>query len=130
MYVVLFDGVCNLCNASVNWLIDHDHKNIFRFSALQSSYGKSAVEKYNLTGNYMDTVILVEGDKAYQRSTAALRILKHIGGFYSLLYIFIIVPPFIRNFVYNIVAKNRYKWFGKKESCRIPTPELRSRFIE
>lgn len=130
MYVVLFDGVCNLCNASVNWIIDHDKKQVFRFASLQSDYGKKIVERFQVTNNYMDTVLLLESDKLYMRSEAVLRILKNIGGIYALLYLFIIIPAFIRNFFYNLIAKNRYRWFGKRANCRIPTPELKTRFLE
>ena len=130
MKVILFDGVCNLCNDSVNWIIDHDKKNLFKFSALQSEYGKGIVAKYNLTGNYMDTAIFLDEENIFLRSDAVLRILKHFGGIYSLAYLFIIVPAFIRNFVYQVVSENRYRWFGKMDTCRIPTPELKARFLE
>lgn len=129
MVVILFDGVCNLCNASVNWIIDRDKRNVFQFASLQSDYGKSVIEQYNIKGNYMDTVVLLEGNKIYLRSEAALRILKHLGGIYSFLYLFIITPTFLRDFVYNLVAKNRYKWFGKQDNCRILTPDLKAKFL-
>lgn len=129
MLVVLFDGVCNLCNSSVNWIIDHDKEGKFKFASLQSVYGQNVVKQFNLTGEYMDTVLLLDGDKLYKRSEAVLRIAKHIGGIYSLAYVFIIVPAFIRNFFYNFVARNRYRWFGKQDACRIPTPELKAKFL-
>jgi predicted DCC family thiol-disulfide oxidoreductase YuxK len=129
MLVVLFDGVCNLCNSSVNWIIDHDKEGKFKFASLQSVYGQNVVKQFNLTGEYMDTVLLLDGDKLYKRSEAVLRIAKHIGGIYSLVYVFIIVPAFIRNFFYNFVARNRYRWFGKQDACRIPTPELKAKFL-
>lgn len=130
MNVVVFDGVCNLCNGAVNWIIDHDKNNRFRFSSLQSDYGKQIVAKYNLQQNYMDTFILVEDEQAYIKSTAALRVLKGLGGFYKLAYASIIIPRFIRDAVYNFIARNRYRWFGKRESCRMPTPELKAKFIQ
>ncbi len=130
MYVVLFDGVCNLCNGAVNMLIDRDKKNVFRFASLQSAYGQQVVAKHNLQGEYLNTILLVEGDKVYERSTAVLRVFKHLGGLYGLLYFFIVVPVFIRNAVYNFVARNRYRWFGKRDVCRIPTPELKAKFLE
>lgn len=130
MKVILFDGVCNLCNGSINWIIDHDKSNQFYFSALQSEYGKSAALKFTGMKDYMNTVILVEDEVPYFGSDAVLRILKHIGGVYSLGYIFIIIPRFIRNFFYNIVSRNRYRWFGKRDSCRVPTPGLKAKFIE
>ena len=130
MKVILFDGVCNLCNASVNWIIDHDKKNQFKFASLQSAYGQSKVEELGLQNNYMDTFIFEDNGKAYLRSGAALQVLTQLGGIYSVAIVFYIVPGFIRDFFYKLVANNRYKWFGKKETCRIPTPELKSKFLE
>ncbi len=127
--VILFDGVCNLCNASVNWIIDRDKKNQFKFASLQSEYGQSVIKEFNIAGDYMDTVVLQEEEMIYLRSAAALRILKHLGGIYSIAYIFIILPEFIRDFVYNIIAKNRYRWFGKQDACRIPSPDLKAKFL-
>lgn len=129
MLVVLFDGVCNLCNSSVNWIIDHDKEGKFKFASLQSVYGQNVVKQFNLSGEYMDTVLLLDGDKLYKRSDAVLRIAKHIGGIYSLAYVFVIIPAFIRNFFYNFVARNRYRWFGKQDACRIPNPELKAKFL-
>ena len=130
MKVILFDGVCNLCNSSVNWIIDHDKQNQFKFASLQSVYGQNTVKQLGLQDNYMSTVVFEDNGKAYLRSDAALQILKQLGGVYSLAVVFYIVPSFIRDFFYEIVANNRYKWFGKKEICRIPTPELKSKFLE
>jgi len=130
MIVLLFDGVCNLCNSSVNWLIDHDTKNKFHYASLQSQFGKDTAAKFQLHGNYMDTLVLLENDKIYLRSEAVLRIFKHLGGAYYLLYLFIIIPAFIRDFFYRIVANNRYSWFGKQDACRIPTAELRKKFLD
>jgi predicted DCC family thiol-disulfide oxidoreductase YuxK len=121
MKVILFDGVCNLCNSAVNWIIDHDKKNLFHFSSLQSTYGKEIVARSGIQGDYLNTIILADGEKLYFRSTAVLKILKDLGGINALAYIFIIVPPFIRNFFYNIVARNRYRWFGKRAECRLPS---------
>lgn len=130
MRVILFDGVCNLCNGYVNWMIDHDLKNQFKFASLQSDYGQQKVAELGLQGDYLNTIVYYENGRGYTHSSAVLRILKQLGGIYSLLSIFLLVPPFIRNFVYNLVARNRYNWFGKRESCRIPTPELKARFLE
>ena len=130
MKVILFDGVCNLCNSSVNWIIDHDKQNQFKFASLQSVYGQNTVKQLGLQDNYMSTVVFEDNGKAYLRSDAALQILKQLGGVYSLAVVFYIVPSFVRDFFYKIVANNRYKWFGKKESCRIPTAELKSKFLE
>ncbi len=130
MQVILFDGVCNLCNASVNWVIDRDKKNIFHFASLQSGYGIKTVQEFGLSGDYLDTVILREADKIYTRSDAILRIAKLLGGGYSFLYVFRIIPRFMRDAVYNFIARNRYRWFGKKESCRVPSPELKAKFLD
>lgn len=126
---ILFDGVCNLCNSSVNFIIDHDKNDLFRFTSLQSESGQSLLKKFNLNGDNFDSIILIEGDKYYTRSSAVLRIAKEFPGFWKLLYFFIIIPPALRDFAYEIIAENRYKWFGKKDSCRVPTPELKNKFL-
>lgn len=127
--IILFDGVCNLCNSSVTFIIKRDKNDIFRFSALQEDIGKRLLEKFQIDASKTDSIILIDGDKAYVKSSAALRIAKHLSGGWPLLYGFIVVPPFIRNWVYDYIAKNRYTWYGKKESCRIPTPELKAKFL-
>jgi predicted DCC family thiol-disulfide oxidoreductase YuxK len=127
--IILFDGVCNLCNQSVQFVIRHDAKGRFRFAALQSSFGQSQLEKYQFNKEELLSVVLVVNNRVYDRSRAALEIARRLDGPWPLFYIFVIVPPFIRNFVYNRIARNRYKWFGKKDECMIPTPELRTRFI-
>ncbi len=127
--IILFDGVCNLCNSSVNFVIRHDKKNLFKFAALQSDVGASLIQKYGIDTSETDSIILIENNKAYVKSTAALRVARHLNKGYPLLYAFIIIPNFIRNWVYNYIAKNRYKWYGKKDSCMIPTPELKEKFL-
>ncbi|MDX1462241.1 MAG: thiol-disulfide oxidoreductase DCC family protein [Marinirhabdus sp.] len=127
--IILFDGVCNLCNSSVTFVIKRDTNDLFRFAALQEEPGKSLIAEHGIDTTTTDSIILIENNKAYTKSTAALHIARHLGGMYPLLYGFMIVPRFIRNWVYDFVAKNRYKWYGKKESCMIPTPELRSKFL-
>ncbi|MAM28858.1 MAG: thiol-disulfide oxidoreductase [Flavobacteriaceae bacterium] len=127
--IILFDGVCNLCNSSVTFVIKRDTNDVFRFAALQEAPGQTLIKKHGIDPAETDSIILVSGDKAYTKSTAALKIARHLGGGYPLLYAFVIVPKFIRNWVYDYVAKNRYRWYGKKESCMIPTPELRSKFL-
>lgn len=129
-YIVLFDGVCNLCNSSVQFIIKHDKKNRFLFGSLQGKTGQHYLQQFNLPPDSFNSFMLLEDDKLYTQSTGALRMLKHLGGAWSLLYVFIIVPPFIRNWVYNLVAKNRYKWFGKQEACWLPSPELKSKFLD
>ncbi len=125
--IILFDGICNFCNGSVNFIIERDKKNFFKFSPLQSEAGQKYIEKFGLSD--IDSIILVENEKAYTHSTAALRIAKHLGGIWSLLYAFIIVPKPVRDFFYKWFAKNRYRFFGKKDECMIPTPEIRAKFL-
>ena len=128
--ILLFDGVCNLCNSSVNFIIDHDPKGRFKFAALQSEFGQKKLQELGFDQEEFDSLVLLSGDKVYKKSSAALRIAKKLSGLYPLLYVFIIIPPFIRHGVYDIIAKNRYKWWGKRDSCRMPTPELKARFVE
>lgn len=126
--VILFDGICNLCNGSVNFIIDRDKHNRFKFAALQSD---AAVRHLNKEpGGELDSIVLIENGTVYKRSTAALRIARRLNGFWPILYIFILVPPFIRDAFYNWIALNRYSFFGTSETCRVPTPELRDRFID
>ena len=127
--IILFDGVCNLCNSSVTFAIKRDKNDIFRFAALQSEIGMQLISKFKIDISQTDSIILVEGNDYYEKSSAALHIAKHLSGGWPLLYGFIILPKFIRNAVYDFIAKNRYKWFGKKESCMIPTPELQAKFL-
>jgi predicted DCC family thiol-disulfide oxidoreductase YuxK len=129
-HIILFDDFCNLCSGSVQFIIKHDPKRIFRFASLQSEFGKKVLEQFHLPANELNSFILLENGKIYTRSTAALRVTKKLKGFWKLLYGFIIVPPFIRDAVYTLIANNRYKWFGKKETCWLPTPELKALFIE
>jgi predicted DCC family thiol-disulfide oxidoreductase YuxK len=127
--IILFDGVCNLCNNSVQFVIKHDTDNKFMFAALQSPTGQALLQQYNLPQQELNSFVLIKDEKVYLKSTGALNVAKNLNGPVKLLYGFIIVPEFIRNAVYNFIAKNRYKWFGKKESCMIPTPALQSRFL-
>jgi predicted DCC family thiol-disulfide oxidoreductase YuxK len=127
--IVLFDGVCNLCNGAVQFIIRHDKKNIFMFASLQSEVGRKILEQYNFPLDELNSFILIENNKAYTRSTGALRVAKKLNGLWPLLYGFIIIPKFIRDSIYNWVAGNRYKWFGKKDACMIPTPELKTKFL-
>jgi len=127
--IILFDGVCNFCNSSVNLIIKNDKKGYFKFAALQSETGVGLQKKFNLDPTELSSFILIENDKMYKKTSAALRVAKHMDKLYPLLYAFIILPPFMRDWAYNIIAKNRYKWFGKKDSCMIPTQDVRSRFL-
>jgi predicted DCC family thiol-disulfide oxidoreductase YuxK len=127
--IVLFDGVCNLCNGSVQFIIKHDKKGYFRFAALQSDTGQKLLQQAGLPKDYLATFVYIENGKYSTQSTAALKVAKHLSGLWPLLYGLIIIPAPIRNFFYKLVANNRYRWFGKQESCMIPTPELREKFI-
>ena len=127
--VVLFDGVCNLCNGAVQFVIKHDKKNRFRFASLQSHTGAHLLQQYHLPANELNSFILIDDGKAYTRSTAALKVAKKLTGIWPMLYTFMIIPRIFRDSIYDWVARNRYKWFGKKEECMIPTPELKARFL-
>lgn len=128
--VILFDGVCNLCNGAVQFVIKHDTKAYYSFAALQSNYGQKLLKEHNLDVKDFDSFVLYENGKVYLKSTAALQLTKHLRFPFPLLYPLIILPAFLRNLVYDFVAKNRYAWFGKKESCMIPSPALKDRFID
>ena len=128
--IILFDGVCNLCDGVVNFIIKRDKKDIFRYASLQSEVGQKLTKENGIDTSKMDTFILIESNTKYSlKSTAALRIARQLSGGYPLLSIFLIIPIPIRNWIYDIISKNRYKWFGKTDQCWIPTPELQSRFI-
>ncbi|HSF45866.1 MAG TPA: thiol-disulfide oxidoreductase DCC family protein [Chitinophagaceae bacterium] len=128
--VIYFDGVCNLCSGAVQFILKHDKKNIFRFASLQGAAGQSMLAENNFPADHFKTFILEENGRIFTRSTAALRIAKLLGGPWSFLYGFIIVPPFFRDSIYNLISKNRYTWFGRKEACWLPTPEWQHRFLE
>jgi|TARA_R100000479_G_scaffold33554_1_gene13816 predicted DCC family thiol-disulfide oxidoreductase YuxK len=113
----------------VIFAIKRDKNDVFRFAALQSEIGEQLTSKYNIDTSKTDSIILIDGEKYYEKSSAALHIAKYLSGGWPLLYSFIILPKFIRDSVYNFIAKNRYKWYGKKESCMIPTPELQAKFL-
>jgi predicted DCC family thiol-disulfide oxidoreductase YuxK len=128
--IILFDGVCNLCNKSVQFIIKRDKKGLFRLASLQGNAGQALLQQYNLPNDTLYSFVLIENGKVYTRSTAALRVLRKLGGGWKLLYGLVILPPFIRNAIYNWIARNRYKWYGKREECMVPTPELKSRFLD
>ena len=127
--VVLFDGVCNFCNGTINFLIRQDKKEVFRFAALQSSYGQKLLDQHGLPVKEFDSFLLVENGKVYKSSTAGLRLYNRLPWYWKWTQLFWIVPPFIRDGIYNLIARNRYRWFGKKESCMIPSPSVKSRFL-
>lgn len=127
--IVLFDGVCNLCNGAVRFIIRHDAKDQFRFASLQSDFAKQLLKKHHFPIHKTGSIILIEGGKVYLRSGAVLGIIRRLGGFWKLLVVFYIIPRFIRDGMYDFIARNRYKWFGKRNECMIPTKELRQRFL-
>jgi predicted DCC family thiol-disulfide oxidoreductase YuxK len=128
--IILFDGVCNLCESSIQLVIKHDDKDIFRFVAIQSELGQEIINYLGIDTSKTDSIILYEPGVAYYlKADAALRIAKHLKGWYSLLPIFSFLSEGFKNSVYDYVAKNRYKWYGKKEACMIPTPEIKAKFL-
>lgn len=127
--IILFDGVCNFCNGSVNFVITHDAQNYFKFAPLQSDVAQGLLDKFKIDKSATDSVVLVEDEKVYTHSTAALRIARKLDGAFSWLYVLVIVPKFIRDFFYKLFAKYRYKLFGKKDVCMMPTAEIREKFI-
>ncbi|MFO7719860.1 MAG: thiol-disulfide oxidoreductase DCC family protein [Gillisia sp.] len=129
--IILFDGVCNLCNNSVNFIIEHDKNDIFRFASLQSEIGRKLTSERGIDPEELDSIVLIEPGVAYfKKSTAALEISKELSGGYAMLKHFSFLPEGLRDGVYDLIANNRYKWFGKKESCMIPTPELKAKFLD
>ena len=129
--LILFDGVCNLCNRSVQFIIRHDKKDKFLFTALQSNVGKKIIQEFIIDTSKTDSILLYSPDKGLSlRSTAALNIAKQLRFPINTLIIFIIIPNFIRNWIYDLIARNRYKWYGKMDDCMIPTPEIKAKFLE
>jgi len=127
--VILFDGVCNFCNGAVNFVIRRDKKSKIKFAALQSDAGQRLLHEYKLPTEVFSSFFFIEDGKAMSQSTAALKVCKYLTAMWPLVYGFIIVPTFIRDGIYRWIAKNRYKWFGIKTTCMIPTPEVKERFL-
>ena len=127
--VVLFDGVCNLCNNAVQFILRNDKRKVFCFSSLQSNFGKQFITDSGLSVHFSESVILYDNERIYVRSDAIIRIAEILGGFYSLAVVFRVIPKSMRDSIYNFIANHRYRWFGKKESCMIPDPGLSDRFI-
>jgi len=127
--IILFDGVCNFCNGAVNFTIKRDKHKTIRFAALQSEPGRQLSKQYGLDENDLRSFLLIEHGKMYNRSTAALKVCRYLTGLWPLCYGFIIVPAFIRNAVYDFIAKRRYKWFGQRQECMIPTPDVKAKFL-
>jgi predicted DCC family thiol-disulfide oxidoreductase YuxK len=126
--VVLFDGVCKLCNGSVNFILPRDSKGRLKLAPLQSDYGRAVLREHGKNPDAMDSMMLLEGDQLTVKSTAVIRISKYLGGIWPLCMIALVIPPFIRDFIYDIIAKNRYRWFGKYDTCRLPDSGLENRF--
>ncbi len=126
--ILLFDGVCNHCNAWVNFIIKRDRKKKFKFAALQSEEGKKLIAQYNIPAE-MDSAMLIDNGNVYLKSDVGLRIMKHLGGIYYSVYFLSIIPKPLRHFIYDLVARNRYKWWGKRNECMTPAEELKERFL-
>jgi len=127
--IVLFDGVCNLCNGTVQCIIKNDSKQRFRFAALQSDKAKTLLEANGIQNSVIDSVVLVVDGRAWVKSDAVLQISRRLGGLWPICYVGVVIPRRLRDSLYDFVAKNQYQWFGKEQSCWLPTPELRQRFL-
>jgi predicted DCC family thiol-disulfide oxidoreductase YuxK len=128
--IVLFDGVCHLCSSSVNFIIRRDPRARFKFAPLQSPTGQALLHRHRLSINTLDTLVLIEAGRAYTRSTAVLRVARRLSGLWPVAYFGIVVPKPVRDAVYRIIAQNRYKWFGRRAECMLPTPEVKERFLQ
>ena len=128
--IVFFDGVCNLCSSSVQFILKRDKREVFQFASLQSEAGQKALEMAGYDPAILHSVLLKEDNRWYNKSSAALRIARHLSGAWPMLYAFIIIPKFLRDGVYDFIGRHRYRWFGKKETCWIPQPKWKKRFID
>ncbi len=128
--IILFDGVCNLCEQSVQFVLKRDRHGIFKFASLQSAVGQQLLQQYGLNTTELSSFVLIDNGKAWTKSSGALRVAKYLSGGWKLLYVFNLLPRLLRDPVYNFIAANRYRWYGRKTSCWMPTPELRSRFLD
>lgn len=128
--IVFFDGVCNLCNSAVNFLLDHDPHNVLRFAPLQGTTFAEVERQFPKLAGMEASIVLYNDGKVYRQSAAILQLCLLLGGFWKLLYVGIIIPPPLRDALYAWIARNRYRWFGTRESCRMPTPELRAKFLD
>ncbi len=127
--IILFDGICNLCNSSVQFILKHDHKKQFLFASLQSDAATKLLLQLNSKNNKLSSILLIEDNKIYNKSTAALRISRELTPLWNWFYILIIIPTKLRDFIYDIIAKNRYKWFGKRDTCLVDNTKYKKRFI-
>lgn len=128
--ILLFDGVCNLCCSSVQFVLSHNKKGNIRFASLQSDFAKNQLDLFDLPDDYLKSLVLLENDEVFVKSEAALRLARHLDGIWRINSVFLTVPRFIRDGVYDFIAKHRYNWFGKKDVCWIPKPEWNSRFLD
>lgn len=127
--IILFDGVCNFCDGAVQFIIKRDPKAHFSFASLQSKPGQNLLIKWGLPTDTFNSMVYVKGTRVYTKSTAALKIVRELKGYWPLLYALILIPKPVRDIAYDLIAKNRYKWFGKKDACMVPTPDVRKRFL-
>lgn len=127
--IIFFDGVCNLCNASIDFVIQRDKKDHFLVGALQEDFSKKILSKFEVRKDYLDSLVLLEEGIIYYKSTAALKIARHLSGLWPALYPLIFLPKFLRDPIYNWIGSNRYRWFGKKNACRLPTPTEKAKFL-
>lgn len=127
--LLFFDGVCNLCNSSVKTIIKKDRHQKFKFASIQSDAAKEILLQFDNFNSDIDSIILINNNRIYYKSSAVLRLCKILGGWYNFLLIFWLVPKPIRDWMYDFVAKNRYRWFGKRESCMLPSADLKDRFL-
>ncbi len=127
--IVFFDGICNLCNASIDFIIKRDFKNQFLVGALQDDFSKEILSGHQVRQDYLDSLVLLDDDRIFYKSTAALKISRELSGLWPIFYPLIFLPKWIRDPIYDFIGKNRYRWFGKKNTCRIPTPEEKAKFL-
>jgi predicted DCC family thiol-disulfide oxidoreductase YuxK len=128
--IIFFDGVCNLCNGSINFIIDQDPAGRFKFASLQSDLAREMLPPFGVNPESLESIVFYSKGRLYRKSRAVLEISRRMRGLWPALYVFALIPPFLRNVLYDVIARNRYRWFGKKDACRIPTPELGSRFLD
>jgi Uncharacterized protein conserved in bacteria len=127
--IILFDGVCNLCNGLVRFIIKRDPAGKFKFASLQSETGQQRLNQFGLVKNEFESFVFIRGDHYFLKSTGVLKMLRELGGIWKLLYVFVLIPRMLRDFLYDRIAKTRYKIFGRRDACMIPTPELKERFL-
>ncbi|ASB90553.1 thiol-disulfide oxidoreductase DCC family protein [Bacillus sonorensis] len=128
-HIVLFDGICNFCNGAVQLIIKHDPEGLFSFASLQSDIGRKLLKQHRLPADHFDSLILIKNGRVYMKSSAVLQVAKSLPGLWRAAAVFLIIPKPLRDAVYSLIARNRYKWFGQKETCMIPGPDIRKRFL-